>query len=196
MRTGILLSRLMSILAVALLYGACRETAAPVRAGVGGPRFSLAPGAGARGAIASHSDRNSCCQIFVMNADGSDVTLVTNNAALNFGPVWSPEGRRIVFSSNVGGDFQIYVIGADGTGMTQVTNAAQAFNPVWSPDGRRIAFNSNRDGSFQVYVVNADGSEMTRLTQDAGDDAPASCQLMASRSCSWATAMATMSSTS
>jgi len=76
MRTGILLSRLTSVLAVALLFGACRETAAPVRAGVGGPRFSLAPGAGAHGAIAFHSDRNSCCQIFVMNADGRQADLV------------------------------------------------------------------------------------------------------------------------
>src|SRR6266566_10172779 len=196
MRTRIPISRLLSTLAVGLFFGACREPAAPAGSAVGRPQFSLAPGGGPHGAIAFHSNRDGCCQIFVMNADGGDVTLVTNNTALNFGPVWSPNGMQITFSSNVGGDFQIYVIDADGTAMTQVTNAAQAFNPVWSPDGRRIAFTSNRDGSFQVYVVNADGSEMTRLTQDAGDDAPASCHLMASRSCSWATAMATMSSTS
>ncbi len=108
--------------------------------------------------MAFHSDRDGCCQIFVMNADGSDVTLVTNNTALNFGPVWSPDGRRIALSSNVLGDFQIFSINADGTGMTQISNAAQAFNPWWSPDGRRIAFTSNRDGNYDVFVMNADGT--------------------------------------
>ncbi|HYT99641.1 MAG TPA: hypothetical protein VEK85_04655, partial [Gemmatimonadales bacterium] len=86
------------------------------------------------------------------------MTLVTNNTALNFGPVWSPDGRRIALSSNVLGDFQIFSINADGTGMTQISNAAQAFNPWWSPDGRRIAFTSNRDGNYDVFVMNADGT--------------------------------------
>lgn len=175
MRSRIPLSRLLSILAVGLFFGACREPAAPVGSRVGRAQASLAPGDGLHGAIAFHSNRNGNVQIFVMNADGSHVTLVTNNTALNFGPVWSPDGTRIVFSSNVGGDFQIYVIDADGTGMTQITNAAQAFNPVWSPDGRQIAFTSNRDGNFDVFVMNADGTgATTKLTSNAGDNSPAS----------------------
>src|SRR5690242_4926655 len=137
MRTRIPISRLLSTIAIGLFFGACREPSAPVGSAVGRPQLSLAPGDGPHGAIAFHSNRNDCCQIFVMNADGSDVTLVTNNTALNFGPVWSPDGGRIAFSSNVLGDFQIFSINADGTGMTQISNAAQAFNPAWSPDGRR-----------------------------------------------------------
>src|SRR5439155_1680075 len=173
MRSRIPLSRLLSILAVGLFFGACREPAAPVGSSVGRAQVSLAPGDGLHGAIAFHSNRNGNVQIFVMNADGSHVTLVTNNTALNFGPVWSPDGTRIVFSSNVGGDFQIYVIDADGTGMTQITNAAQAFNPVWSPDGRQIAFTSNRDGNFDVFVMNADGTGVTQLNSgDFTDDDP------------------------
>jgi len=129
MRTRIPMSRLLSILAVGLCFGECRETEAPVGSGVGRPQLSFAPGDAPHGAMAFHSDRDGCCQIFVMNADGSDVTLVTNNTALNFGPVWSPDGRRIALSSNVLGDFQIFSINADGTGMTQISNAAQAFNP-------------------------------------------------------------------
>src|SRR6266705_3996473 len=72
-------------------------------------------------------------------------------------------------------DFQIYAINPDGTGMTQVTNAAQAFNPTGSPDGRQIAFNSNRDGKFDVFVMHADGTGVpTKLTSNAGDNTPAS----------------------
>ena len=76
MRTEILMSRLTSILAVALLLGACRETAAPVGSGVERARLSLAQADGAHGAIAFHSNRTGNIEIFAMNADGSHVTRI------------------------------------------------------------------------------------------------------------------------
>jgi hypothetical protein len=88
-------SRLLSIIAVGLLFGACRESAAPVGSAVGGLHFSLAPGDGPHGAIAFHSNRTGDFEIFVMNADGSDVTRVTNTTAQNFDPIWSPDGKQI-----------------------------------------------------------------------------------------------------
>lgn len=120
------------------------------------------------GAIAFHSNRAGNFDIWVMNADGSGATQVTNNGGLTFGPRFSPDGARIAFSSNRDGDFEIYLINTDGTGLTQLTHTPRAFEPTWSPDGKRIAFNSNRDGDFHVFVMNADGSGVTQLTHGAG----------------------------
>ena len=75
-------------------------------------------------------------------------------------PAWSPDGRRIAFTSERDGNPEIYVMNADGSGVTRLTyNDARDLDsfPAWSPDGRRIAFHSNRDGNFEIYVMNASG---------------------------------------
>ena len=83
-----------------------------------------------------------------MNADGSGVTRLTVNDAVDSSPAWSPDGRRIAFDSTRDGNFEIYVMNADGSGVTRLTNNdAWDWYPDWSPDGRRIAFDSNRDGN-------------------------------------------------
>ena len=100
---------------------------------------------------------------------------LTDNDARDSFPAWSPDGRRIAFDSDRDGNSEIYVMNADGSGVTRLTDndAIDSF-PTWSPDGRRIAFSSTRDGSFEVYVMNADGSGVTRLTDnDARDWSPA-----------------------
>ena len=82
-----------------------------------------------------------------MNADGSGPTRLTNNAAADVEPAWSPDGSRIAFASTRDGNFEIYVMNADGSNQTRLTNNAAADDqPAWSPDGTRIAFKSNRDG--------------------------------------------------
>ena len=73
-------------------------------------------------------------------------------------PAWSPDGRRIAFHSYRDGPSQIYVMNADGTGVTRLSPGEA---PAWSPDGRRIAFASPGDG---ISVMNADGTGVTSLT--------------------------------
>ncbi len=78
---------------------------------------------------------------------------------------------QIVFSSNRDGNYEIYVMNPDGTGLTNLTNnSATDGDPAWSPDGRQIAFSSNRDGNYEIYVMNADGTGLTRLTYNSADD--------------------------
>jgi len=86
-------------------------------------------------------------------------------------PMLAEPGGCIVFDSDSSGNWDIYLMNSDGSGLTNLTrHPANDGDPVWSPDGRRIAFDSDRDGNWEVYVMNADGSEVTRLTNHAADD--------------------------
>ena len=81
---------------------------------------------------------------------------------------------RIAFGSDRDGNWEIYAMNADGSGVTRLTDhPGWDDNPSWSPDGGRIAFHSNRDGNWNIYVMNVDGSGVTRLTDHpAGGSSP------------------------
>jgi TolB protein len=69
-----------------------------------------------------------------MNADGSNALNLTDNPADDLEPAWSPDGRRIAFTSDRGGSRDIYVMNADGSGVTRLTeNPADDEFPAWSP---------------------------------------------------------------
>ena len=109
--------------------------------------------------------------IYVIDADGSDVEQLTNNTTGDFGPAWSPDGTRIAFGSNRGGDYDIYAIDADGSDVERLTNHTAAdFRPAWSPDSTRIAFVSTRDFYLEIYAMDADGSDVERLTNNNTTD--------------------------
>jgi Tol biopolymer transport system component len=94
--------------------------------------------------------------LWVMDADGSNKKLVIKNGATNWAPSWHPDGRRIIFSSNrdawrpdiqqYGHNFELYLIGQDGTGLERLTwNKTFDSFPMFSPDGKKLVFSSNRD---------------------------------------------------
>jgi TolB protein len=92
--------------------------------------------------------------IWVMNADGSNKRRLTNNGKANFAPYFFPDGKRIIFSSNLdderGRNFDLYVINADGSGLERVTfNDTFDGFPMFSPDGKKIVFCSNRNAAKQ-----------------------------------------------
>ena len=121
--------------------------------------------------IAFVSERNGFPKIHVMSDDGSDVRRLTEYAVEEYGPSWSPDGRRIAFHSNRDGNMGIYVMNADGSGVVRLTDGSGSdFYPDWSPDGQRIVFQSNRDVNSEIYVINADGSGQTRLTHNPAED--------------------------
>ena len=121
------------------------------------------------------SERDANDEIYVMNADGSGQTRLTNNSSGDRAPAWSPNGSKIAFSSNRGrGGSGIYVMKSDGSGQNTVTDIPASDEPAWSPDGAKIIFTSNRYGSTDIYVMNANGSGQTNLTNNpAIDNAPA-----------------------
>ncbi len=92
-------------------------------------------------------------EIWVMNADGSNKHQVTHNGAANFAPYWLPDGKRIIFASNMGNTqdpagFDLYVVNEDGSGLMGVTlyPGFDAF-PMFSSDGKRLVWASNRNGT-------------------------------------------------
>jgi Tol biopolymer transport system component len=88
-----------------------------------------------------------------MNADGTEVTRLTNEPGWDDDPAWSPDGSQIAFASDRGPIGMltlpdIYVMKSDGLDRTNLTNNAAVVDvgPVWSPDGSQVAFVSTRDG--------------------------------------------------
>ena len=69
------------------------------------------------------------------------------------------QAEKILFTSYIGGEREIYAMNPDGSSVIRLTdNSANDIHPAWSPDGRRIAFNSDRDGDWEIYAMNPDGS--------------------------------------
>src|SRR4030067_2717306 len=93
------------------------------------------------GKIAFNSDRDGNFEIYVMNANGSNVARLTNNSDYDIEPWWSPDGSRIAFSSDKDGETKIH--------------------------GN---FSIHREGNLMIYVMDADGSNVTKLTASSGQD--------------------------
>ncbi|MGC8826705.1 MAG: hypothetical protein ACP5TV_06855 [Anaerolineae bacterium] len=105
--------------------------------------------------------------IFVMNADGSEVMNLTNTPDIHEAyPDFSPDGRQIVFTSGGGGrPHGIYIMDADGTNV-RLLMAGPLHFPRWSPDGKYIAFDGEPAGcKFEIYIMKADGTEMRQVTE-------------------------------
>ena len=78
---------------------------------------------------------------------------------------------RIAFVSKRDGDWEIYLMNADGTDQRNITNnPAFDSQPSRSPDGSQIVFFSDRDGDREIYIMNSDGSDVTQLTSNSGSD--------------------------
>jgi Tol biopolymer transport system component len=100
--------------------------------------------------------------IFVMSADGSNKRQLTDNGAANFAPFFHPNGRQIIFSSNLhdpdGRNFELYLINVDGTGLERVTHHPDFDGfPMFTPDGRQLVFGSNRhnrqQGDTNIFIA-------------------------------------------
>ncbi len=109
--------------------------------------------------------------IAVIRTDGTGYRNLTRSPDANeWGPVWSPDGRQIAYSSDENGMPQLFVMDADGANARQLSDVWGEY-PAWSPDGSLIAFASSMGGStpfgdpdYDVWVMDADGPNETNLT--------------------------------
>lgn len=99
------------------------------------------------------------------------VLLAIDGNPIPLGLVWSPDGRRIAFHTEIDENIDVYVVDGDGQNLRRLTDhEAEDSWPSWHPGGEKIAFCTNRDGNFEVYVMSSTGQGLFNLTNDPAKD--------------------------
>jgi Tol biopolymer transport system component len=112
-------------------------------------------------------------EIFIMNADGTDVRRMTDNASSDERPNWSPDGSHLLFNSNRGENWDIYLMDVETGAIERLTfHEKEDLRASFMPDGRRIVFDSDRTGNDDIFIMERDSGEasMVQLTSDEGFD--------------------------
>ena len=113
--------------------------------------------------------------IWVMNADTTGKKQITFGSGDDDYAAWSPNYKKVVFSSNRNGAAELFTVNVDGTGLKQLTKSANAshdFYASWAPDGSKIFFSratpdlATASWRSQIYAVNPDGTGLTKVTND------------------------------
>jgi TolB protein len=98
---------------------------------------------------------------------------LTKNHGIDVSPSWSPDGKRLVYVSDIAGNPHIYMLTSKG-GIPKRLTYKGKYNatPVWSPDGERIVFSRMKSGKFNIWSMNADGSDQRQLTFTGNNESP------------------------
>jgi TolB protein len=127
--------------------------------------------------FAFSSDRAGTPQVYIMDADGTNVEWLTQ---FDFGdqndrgsPDWSPDGRLIAFQSRIDGRYQIFTMSLRDRQPRQLTSEGENEDPSWSPDGRHLVFASTRTGVKQLWVLDVESARLRQLTRAGGSHVPA-----------------------
>jgi Tol biopolymer transport system component len=118
------------------------------------------------------SDRDGDLEIWTLDVANSQLRNLTNDDAWDgtSDRAWSPDGTRIAFASDRSGTYRIYVMNADGTGVTPVSSGPNDQLPEWSPDGSRIVFQRGGLSDSDLWLVNPDGTGQVPLVAVPGRD--------------------------
>jgi uncharacterized protein YjdB len=129
-----------------------------------------------QGEILVTSTRGGRADVYAFDRDSpAEFNQVTNETGNELNAVFSPDGTRIVYVSDQGGNLDLFVMNADGTESQQITaTVSLEGSPGWTSDGRQIVYESDVSGTVQIWIVNADGSDPRQLTRaDAPSMQPA-----------------------
>src|SRR5208282_1369267 len=111
--------------------------------------------------------------IYTLDLRTHRATQLTDTAAIDTSPCYSPDGAQIVFNSDRGGSQQLYVMNADGSNPHRISFGDGKYGtPVWSPRSDMIAFTKISGGKFSIGVMRPDGSGERLLTESYLDEGP------------------------
>jgi len=118
--------------------------------------------------LAFESRRTGDAEIFVVDADGSNVIQLTDHLGSDGTPAWSADGTRIAFSSIRDDNVDVYLMKTNGEAVRRLTeDPGSDYNPAWSGDGEHIVFyRSGDDGNDQIWVREVDGAREWNITDD------------------------------
>lgn len=123
----------------------------------------------ANGRIALTLSKDGNAEIYTMNPDGSSLSRLTNNRAIDTSPAWSPDCSKIVFVSDRGGNPQLYTMNADGSAQSRLTTVGKYnANPDWGKNGQIAFTGRDETGNLDIFIIRDDGSDLTRITQQQG----------------------------
>jgi Tol biopolymer transport system component len=117
-------------------------------------------------AVSHFTYEDATSRIYTLPLQGGTPRLVTEKGP-SYLHGWSPDGRRLAYCAERGGQYDIYTIAVEGGAETRLTNLPGLDDgPEYSPDGRYIWFNSVRSGLMQVWRMEADGANPTHMVKE------------------------------
>jgi TolB protein len=117
-------------------------------------------------AVSHHTNEDAQSRIYILPLAGGMPRLVTDKAP-SYLHGWSPDGQRLAYCAERGGQYDIYTISVNGGPETQLTNEPGLDDgPEYSPSGEHIWFNSVRSGLMQIWRMEADGANPTHMVQE------------------------------
>lgn len=121
------------------------------------------------------SDRTGAGDIFVVDRAG-EIRNLTNDPSADWDPAWSPDGKRLAFTSHRTGNSDIWLLdlarlnSQDEALQNLTNNPGWDYSPAWSPSGQSVAFVSERDGDPEIFIQNLEGDTAIQLTFNEGMD--------------------------